>query len=298
MMSGRNSVLVKEWYARGPEIDPRGVTVRAIKLNCDGALGSRGAWLLEPYSDRTDFSGMATYPMDSVLKRSREGLKYGFQICSHAIGDRANKEVLDQYEAALQENPDKMDHRFRTLGGVLLTVVLFDGSARADVLHLKTGGRLEGILVTEGPATLTLDMGSGKLSLPRSSVLRIERKESALAEYRARLASVSRGDVTAYAELARFAAEHGLRSEARVMWARVVSLDPRNVEGHLALGHVLVDGRYVDEDTARQASGMVRFEGSWMTPSEQDSILRGREQRRDDDRSIRLSSSRSQRLSC
>ena len=179
-----------------------------------------------------------------------------------------------------------MVHRFRTFWGVVLTGVLWGGSARADVLHLKTGGRLEGILVGEGPATLTIDMGSGKLSLPRSSVVRIERKESALAEYRARLASVSRGDVSAYAELARYATEHGLRSEARIMWARVVSLDPRNVEGHLALGHVLVDGRYVDEDSARQASGMVRFEGSWMTPSEQDSILRGREQRRDDDRRV------------
>ena len=113
MLSGRNGELMKEWYARGPEVDPRGVTVRAIKLNCDGALGSRGAWLLEPYTDRPDFSGMATYSMDSVLKRSREGLRYGFQICSHAIGDRANKEVLDQYETALGENPDKADHRFR-----------------------------------------------------------------------------------------------------------------------------------------------------------------------------------------
>ncbi len=113
MMTGRSSELVKEWYARGPEIDPRGVTVRAIKLNCDGALGSRGAWLLEPYSDRTDFSGMATYPMDSVLKRSRDGLKYGFQICSHAIGDRANREILDQYETAFKENPINADHRYR-----------------------------------------------------------------------------------------------------------------------------------------------------------------------------------------
>ncbi len=113
MMSGRNGDLVKEWYARGPEIDPRGVTVRAIKLNCDGALGSRGAWLLEPYSDRTDFSGMATYSMDSVLNRSREGLKYGFQICSHAIGDRANKEILDRYEMAFKENPANPDHRYR-----------------------------------------------------------------------------------------------------------------------------------------------------------------------------------------
>ena len=76
MISGGDRGLVNEWYKKGPEIDPRGVTIRAIKLNCDGALGSRGAWLLEPYSDRLDFSGMATLSMDTVMKTSRDGLKY------------------------------------------------------------------------------------------------------------------------------------------------------------------------------------------------------------------------------
>lgn len=115
MLTGFDSELVYEWFRKGPEIDSTGLlTIRAIKLNCDGALGSRGAWLLEPYSDRPDFSGMPTLPMDTVLKISREGLKYGFQICSHAIGDRANKEILDRYEVALKENPEKAkDHRFR-----------------------------------------------------------------------------------------------------------------------------------------------------------------------------------------
>lgn len=113
MITGWDRGLIREWYKKGPEIDPKGVTIRSIKLNCDGALGSRGAWLLEPYSDRPDFYGMATLSMDTVLKTSREGLRYGFQVCSHAIGDRANREVLDRYEAAMKEFPDKIDHRFR-----------------------------------------------------------------------------------------------------------------------------------------------------------------------------------------
>ena len=113
MITGWDRPLLKEWYARGPEIDPRGVTIRAIKLNCDGALGSRGAWLLEPYTDRPDSYGMATMPMDTVMKTSREGLQHGFQVCSHAIGDRANREVLDRYEIAFKEFPEKSDHRFR-----------------------------------------------------------------------------------------------------------------------------------------------------------------------------------------
>ncbi len=114
MLTGFDSDLLYEWFRKGPEVDPLNrLTIRSIKLNCDGALGSRGAWLLEPYSDRPDFSGMATLSMDTVLKISREGLKYGFQICSHAIGDRANKEILDRYEIAFSENPANKDHRYR-----------------------------------------------------------------------------------------------------------------------------------------------------------------------------------------
>lgn len=106
--------LAAQWYSRGPEIDPdHWLTIRAIKLSCDGALGSRGAWLLEPYTDRPGFHGMATISMDTVLEVARKALKHGFQVCSHAIGDRANREVLDRYEAAFQENPSNPDHRFR-----------------------------------------------------------------------------------------------------------------------------------------------------------------------------------------
>ena len=111
MLTGEDHTLLKEWYAKGPMTGPW-LTIRSIKLHCDGALGSRGAWLLAPYSDRPDFYGMATLPMDTVLAISRAALQYGFQVCSHAIGDRTNREVLDRYEQALKENP-KNDHRFR-----------------------------------------------------------------------------------------------------------------------------------------------------------------------------------------
>ena len=115
MVTGTDPQLVYEWLSRGPEVDSSGLlTIRSIKLNCDGALGSRGAWLLEPYSDRPDFSGMATLSMDTVMKVAREALKNGFQVCSHAIGDRANREILDRYEMAFSEDPSNAgDHRFR-----------------------------------------------------------------------------------------------------------------------------------------------------------------------------------------
>ena len=88
--------------------------MRSVKVYCDGALGSRGAWLLEPYEDRPDFSGLPLISMDTVLAVARAGLRHGFQICTHAIGDRANREILDRYQQAFSENPDSAkDHRFR-----------------------------------------------------------------------------------------------------------------------------------------------------------------------------------------
>lgn len=115
MLTGWDKELLNEWYEKGPSVDPEHLfTIRSIKLNCDGALGSRGAWLLEPYSDRPDHFGHETLPMEFVKETSLNGLEHGFQVCSHAIGDRANREILDRYEAAFKEKPQMVnDNRFR-----------------------------------------------------------------------------------------------------------------------------------------------------------------------------------------
>ncbi|TRX52073.1 amidohydrolase [Fulvivirga sp. M361] len=116
MLTGWDKALLEEWYQRGPEIDTvhNLLTIRSVKLNCDGALGSRGAWLLEEYTDRPGHYGHETLPMDFVLETSHKALKGGFQVCSHAIGDRANREILDRYETAFKSNPEaQTDSRFR-----------------------------------------------------------------------------------------------------------------------------------------------------------------------------------------
>ena len=113
MLTGTDSALLANWYARGPQVEPF-LTIRAIKLYGDGALGSRGAWLLRPYRDRPGHTGNPITPAETILKVSREGLQHGFQVCTHAIGDRANRVVLDQYEQAYSEFPDAAaDARFR-----------------------------------------------------------------------------------------------------------------------------------------------------------------------------------------
>ncbi|SFO72853.1 hypothetical protein SAMN04488519_112137 [Algoriphagus ornithinivorans] len=115
MLTGRQPELLEEWYKKGPMIDSEDhlLTVRSIKLNCDGALGPRGAWLLEDYADRPGHRGHETLPMSVVTEVSEKALPLGFQVCSHAIGDRANQEILDRYEAAFAKFPDATDHRFR-----------------------------------------------------------------------------------------------------------------------------------------------------------------------------------------
>lgn len=115
MLTGRQPELLEAWYEKGPMIDSADhmLTVRSIKLNCDGALGPRGAWLLEDYYDRPGHRGHETLPMEVVTEVSERALPLGFQVCSHAIGDRANQEILDRYEAAFVNHPTATDHRFR-----------------------------------------------------------------------------------------------------------------------------------------------------------------------------------------
>jgi hypothetical protein len=96
--------------------DPR-LTVRAIKLYMDGALGSRGAALLAPYSDAPASSGLLINPPEVVLRMATAGLMSGIQIQTHAIGDRGNRLVLDQYERAFASVPPEKraiaDPRYR-----------------------------------------------------------------------------------------------------------------------------------------------------------------------------------------
>lgn len=73
-------------------------TSRAVKAFFDGALGSYGAWLLEPYNDKPGFTGQNITPVDSIIQIAEACKKYGLQFCVHAIGDRANREILNVFE--------------------------------------------------------------------------------------------------------------------------------------------------------------------------------------------------------
>ena len=116
MLTSRDTTLLNEWYKKGPEIGTGGdlLTIRSIKLNADGALGSRGAWLIDEYSDRPGHYGMPTQSMEYVYRVAKNGLLSGFQVNSHAIGDKANREILNEYEKVFNEHPDlAANHRWR-----------------------------------------------------------------------------------------------------------------------------------------------------------------------------------------
>jgi TonB family protein len=100
--SGNAARLIKEG-ARVGEFDQR-FTLRTIKVVMDGALGSKGAWLLEKYSDY-DTSGFTTVKEEELYPMLVEALKNGIQVESHAIGDRANRTIIDLYEKAFKEVP-------------------------------------------------------------------------------------------------------------------------------------------------------------------------------------------------
>ncbi len=90
------------------------LTVRAIKMSIDGALGPRGAWLLEPYTDELSSSGHNTGDPARIEEIANLAIENGYQLCVHAIGDRANREVLDIYERTFEAHPELAeDARFR-----------------------------------------------------------------------------------------------------------------------------------------------------------------------------------------
>jgi predicted amidohydrolase YtcJ len=115
-MIGGIGATLDQYLKAGPEIDYGGarLTVRSIKILMDGALGSRGAAMLEPYFDEPGNRGLLMLSPSEFARVCDRALERGFQVNTHAIGDRANRLVLDIYEAALLGRKEfPRDHRFR-----------------------------------------------------------------------------------------------------------------------------------------------------------------------------------------
>ncbi len=135
------------YLEQGPQVglyDNR-LTIRGIKLTADGALGSRSAALLEPYTDDPDNRGLFRLTEEEVRQTLVRGLRAGFHTGIHCIGDRGNRMSLDAMEQALQEVPTE-DHRLRI--------------EHAQILHPDDVPRFAelGIIPTMQPTHATSDM--------------------------------------------------------------------------------------------------------------------------------------------
>jgi len=115
VMIGENNEQLKKYLPEYKIVrmgDNR-LTVRAIKRFIDGALGSHGAWLLAPYDDLPNSTGLNTETIEDIKETARLAIESGFQLCTHAIGDRGNQEVLNIYEETFEAHPEKDDLRWR-----------------------------------------------------------------------------------------------------------------------------------------------------------------------------------------
>ena len=148
MLDGSDKALVEDWLGRGPEIDPQHrLTIRSFKLFADGALGSRGAYMLAPYSDAPETRGVITTPEADIYGLTHRALEKGFQVCTHAIGDAANRMTLDAYERAIKETPQARDARLRVEHAQVL--------APEDIPRFAKLG----VIASMQPSHCTSDMG-------------------------------------------------------------------------------------------------------------------------------------------
>jgi hypothetical protein len=146
-------------------------------------------------------------------------------------------------------------------------------AAGADEVFLQGGGIVRGEVVAERADSLVIDVGPGRVTLPRSRVERVVLSNSDLGTYRQRAAVLAPQDARGWLALARWAAGHDLLTQAREAYARAAAADPTSAEAQQGLGRELVDGRWLSEDAANRARGLMEFQGRWMTPAERSAAL-------------------------
>jgi hypothetical protein len=160
---------------------------------------------------------------------------------------------------------------------LLFCLVGVSSVSLADVVYLKSGGKLEGRIVERTETSVEINIGAGSLTLSMGSVDRIEEGRSPLDDYDERVAALGRDDREGWLELARWASRAGLGTQSRWAYDHVLQIAPEDPEANQAVGRVKLDGRWVTEEDAYRARGYVLFEGRWITPAQQEATLRARE---------------------
>lgn len=156
-------------------------------------------------------------------------------------------------------------------------MALLPALAHADDVFLKGGGKVSGRILARTATSVTVDVGPGTITVSMDHVLRIEERRSVIDDYHERAAALRTDDVSGWLQLGKWATSQGLGTQARLAYEHVVAVDPQNVAANQALGHVLLDGRWVSEAEGYRARGYVQFEGQWMLAADRDAVLARRD---------------------
>ncbi len=247
------------FFQQGPIYKER-LRVHTMKYFADGALGSRGAWLLTPYSDDPSTCGIAIHQKEDLLAQARLCDKYGFQMATHAIGDAANKQMLDIYEAVLQGKNDKrwrIEHAqildptdLNRFGNNSITPSIQATHATSDMYWVKD--RLGEARTKNAYRFQSLLQQNGFVAA--GSDFPIESVNPILGFY----AAIARRDVQGYPE-ERFQPEEGLTRkqamQAMTSWAAYANFEEKE-RGSLEVGKV-ADLVVLDRDLMQVAEELV-----------------------------------------
>lgn len=161
--------------------------------------------------------------------------------------------------------------------GALAALALAPLAARADVIHLTSGGRYRGKIVAETPREVTIETAGGKIVVPRKDIERIEKEQGVADEFKRREKEAGKSsDPDVHCDLAEWARANGLEAEAKRCFERATALDGYHKRAREGLGHRYHNGRwYTEEEFKRAVGGLVEWDGRWVTPEERERLEQG-----------------------
>jgi hypothetical protein len=166
--------------------------------------------------------------------------------------------------------------RIRTLAlAAALSVTLATG-VRADEVLLRSGGQLDGDVVSRSAEAIVVEVDGGQITVGRADILQIVPGPTALAEARERAFRLAPEDVQGWLDFALWARDHDLQGPTRRALRRVLTLDPGNPLANEAAGNIRVGQQWMTPNAAYRAMGYVEFEGHWVQPEERDRVLQER----------------------
>lgn len=169
---------------------------------------------------------------------------------------------------------------------VLITFILTPSILSADIVHLKNGGKIEGIVRVRGDRYVVTTDKNIEVEIPIKDVLSVEVTKTHRDVYREKRARIGEGDLKGLLELAKWCEEAGLESEARATYESIIRLDPDHEAARRALGFVRVGDAWLTGEEARPHLGLVKHRGRWVTPEEK-ANLEAEEKREKERRRIR-----------